>query len=81
MVNFVVFWARIQNIYAVMYEVDAVYAVVTLLHNRQKELDMKKKVLRETNLKLKFMRLTCALTSFTLFGSTCSISHCKMARA
>jgi hypothetical protein len=43
MVNFVVFWARIQNIYAVMYEVDTVYAVVTLLHNRQKELDMKKK--------------------------------------
>ena len=43
MVNFVVFWARIQNIYAVMYEVDAVYAIVTLLHNRQKELDMKKK--------------------------------------
>jgi hypothetical protein len=47
MVNSVVFWARIQNIYPVMYEVDAVYAVMTLLYNRQKELAMKKKGVRE----------------------------------
>lgn len=47
MVISVVIWTRIKYIYAVMYEVDTVYAIVVLLHNRQKELYMTKIIIRQ----------------------------------
>lgn len=53
MVISVVIWSRIKYINAVMYEIDAVYAVVPLLYNWQKELFMTKGSVSEETISFK----------------------------